>query len=60
MIETISEESRFYKSVAIERDISVIDGNELIHLIFDSISELSDETKINLGICEVPQIATFS
>ncbi len=60
MIETISEESRFYKSVAIESDISVIDGNELIDLIFDSISELSDETKIKLGICEVPQIATFS
>lgn len=53
----VSENLRIY---ADERDISIIDGDELVNLIFDSINKLSDETKIKLGICEVPQIAIFS
>lgn len=53
----VSEDLRIY---ADERDISIIDGDELVNLIFDSINKLSDETKIKLGICEIPLIATFS
>lgn len=45
---------------AADNNITVIDGEELVDWIFDSINKLSDETKIKLGICEVPQIATFS
>lgn len=41
-------------------NISVIDGNELVDWISDSLGDLPETTKIKLGICEVPQIATFS
>jgi restriction system protein len=40
-----------------DENIIVVDGNKLVDWIFDSLGELSDKTKTQLGICEVPQIA---
>jgi restriction system protein len=41
---------------AIENDITILDGNDLVDWIFSSMTKLDTETKRRLGISEVPQI----
>ena len=49
---TYTEEA---KRIAEENDIKLIDGKEVVDLIFDNLSSLKWDTKKKLGISAVPQ-----
>jgi restriction system protein len=44
------------KERAKNNNITIIDGEELVDWIFDSLSRLSAETKTSLGISEIPHV----
>jgi len=49
----ISEE---VESLAEKNDVSVLDGNDLVNWIAEILKKISNETKLKLGIIEIPQI----
>lgn len=44
------------KEFAVEQGIEVMDGTDLVDLIYFNLNQLSDSTKYKLGICTIPRI----
>jgi hypothetical protein len=56
---TTAEASEKLKIMCVEHKIALLDGEDVVDWIFDSLSKVSSEWKMVLGIISVPELAVL-